>query len=88
MLGSNWRNYDASVKEPPEGTFVALETGPYHNCALTEDNIVQCWGRNDAGQTDVPVGTYVQVSIGVMDTCALTTEGEIRCWGSERREEI
>ena len=31
-------NIYASVKEPPEGSFVSIESGPYHICALTEEN--------------------------------------------------
>lgn len=65
--------------------FVQLDAGTYHNCALRDDNSIECWGRNDYDQASAPNGYhYTQVAAGLYHSCALTQSGAIECWGRNR----
>ncbi|MGC9347776.1 MAG: hypothetical protein ACP5JG_06530 [Anaerolineae bacterium] len=73
----------------------ALSTGAFHNCAITDQGGVQCWGLNWAGQlgdgtTDdrsTPVGVeglstgISSLDLGSTHSCALTIQGGVKCWG-------
>jgi len=74
---------------------VAIATGGYHTCALTEQGAMKCWGANAFGQLGngnlLDQHTPAQVSglttgiaaiaAGVNHTCALTEQGAAHCWG-------
>ncbi|RLB55538.1 MAG: hypothetical protein DRJ42_06035 [Deltaproteobacteria bacterium] len=68
-----------------------------HNCALTADARVYCWGRNIEGQvapdavgvaiaTPVEVtglpGTPVALATGLQHTCAILDTRRVVCWGA------
>ena len=72
-----------------------LASGFDHNCALTNDGGVQCWGQNYNGQLgdgtedghEVP-GQVTGLTTGISSiaaadyhTCALSDGGGIKCWG-------
>lgn len=70
--------------------------GARHSCAVTVDNIAECWGRNGAGENGLPPFTsltspaplptalrFSKVSGGDTNTCALGTDKIAYCWGSE-----
>jgi len=77
------------------GSATALVAGDRHNCALTREGGVKCWGSNSRGQigdgtpnhkveaVDV-IGLASGVSAiasGTEHVCALTTGGGVTCWG-------
>ena len=75
--------------------YKTLGTGARHLCAITTQDVVECWGRNAAGENGVepftslgapaPLPTqlrFVQVDGGETHTCALATDQRVYCWGS------
>lgn len=77
-------------------TIVAVVSAQYHNCALTQDGKVFCWGNNDYGQLgDGKSGGYESKPVEVIGldnktvtaigasgntSCAIAS-GTIYCWG-------
>jgi alpha-tubulin suppressor-like RCC1 family protein len=85
------------VTAAPGAAALAIATGPFHACAVTERGGVECWGSNAFGQlgsgrtTDssfVPIDVsgladgIVSVAAGRTHTCALTSQGGVKCWGA------
>jgi len=70
------------VWKPQEPSF--LSAGVSHNCAVTVDGTVKCWGFNEDGKLNVPadLGVVRSVAAGSWHTCALKPDGEVRCWGN------
>ncbi len=75
-------------------SFVAIDAGTYHTCAITHAGVAYCWGGNSAGQlgddtttaTTIPVAvtgglTFTSISAGEGHTCAVATGGAPYCWG-------
>jgi alpha-tubulin suppressor-like RCC1 family protein len=81
--------------------FRQVDAGYAHNCGLTRDSQVFCWGGNHMGQlgdgtttrrlTPVPLigdHSFRQVSAGWTHTCAVTPTYQAYCWGSNRTGEL
>lgn len=76
-------------------TFVALDAGATHNCAVDTSGVTRCWGSNFFGEsgsdafgtaTASPVAvsgghTFSTVSGGYRSNCALDVVGSLYCWG-------
>ncbi|ATQ70384.1 chromosome condensation regulator RCC1 [Methylosinus trichosporium OB3b] len=75
---------------------IAIASGSYHSCAVTEAGAIFCWGRNVEGQigngvdletfappTRVggPAEIYTDVAGGASHSCGLTNAGAVLCWG-------
>ena len=90
---------------PPDQKMPApalITAGWNHNCAITAEDGVICWGSNDNGQlgdgsrTDRngPVNVKeltvraVAVTAGWGHTCVLTVEGGVKCWGRNKYGEL
>lgn len=72
-----------------------ISSGAVHNCVITTDGVVKCWGYNSFGQlgdnTTTQRNTPVTVSglasgvasleSGSYHTCVVTTLGAAKCWG-------
>lgn len=72
-----------------------ISSGDGHDCVLSSDGSVKCWGNNNSGQlgngtlnsSSVPVavrnlGGIVEISSGGSSTCALDANGNPKCWGT------
>jgi alpha-tubulin suppressor-like RCC1 family protein/uncharacterized ParB-like nuclease family protein len=75
-------------------SFVSVDIGQLHSCALTNSGKLRCWGSNSLGQlgtgdtnnqvglveslTSKPVISY---STGTFHTCAILVSRELQCWG-------
>ena len=66
---------------PKEGTFVAVTSGYYGNCALRDDGRLKCWGRVDGGSK--PFKRFSAVHLSVFDVCAIRQDGRLKCWGRD-----
>ena len=69
---------------PPAGEFKDLSAGAFHNCAISLDDSLVCWGRNDSGQSTPPDGKYRAVAAGLHHTCAISMKDSVECWGKSR----
>lgn len=73
-----------------------LAVGSSHNCAITQDSKLKCWGENQDKQignngigamtyapTVIDSGvTYSHVSAGGQHSCGVTSAGGLKCWGA------
>lgn len=71
-----------------------LAAGGFHNCAVTNEGKVLCWGKNDMGQLGLGDERHRRVpelvknldgvkaiSAGGAHTCVVLEEGHASCWG-------
>lgn len=80
-----------------------IDSKSYHTCALTNDNIIKCWGVNSKGQlgngTDenralpdivngLPNNSVRSITVGVSHTCAVSTDNRAMCWGYNAYGEV
>lgn len=88
----------------PVSSFVQVESGRHHNCALGTDDKAYCWGRNIDGQlgnggttgTSIPVatnngagpGTYKMLATGYSHMCAIGTDDRVYCWGENTKGQL
>lgn len=73
--------------------YIGLASGRAHNCAITNDREVSCWGdtnynvRNHLGRAYPlrvsSLADVISVGSGEDHSCALTTGGSIKCWGAQ-----
>lgn len=77
-------------------TFVAVAASYGHTCAVTNERLVQCWGRNSSGQlgNDTTIDHYTPayviglandvaaIGVGYGRTCARLAGGALKCWGA------
>ena len=64
----------------PEGSFLQVEVGVHHYCALTTQEEMTCWGYGLASES--PQDSFTRVSVGGYHSCALSFDGEVACWGA------
>ncbi len=81
---------------------IALGAGAQHSCAVTNQNLVYCWGSNSCGQlgvgADIAMSTQAMlvpnlsgcnaVAGGRGHTCATRTDGTVSCWGANNRGQL
>lgn len=76
-------------------SFLSVELGFNHTCAVTSTNELKCWGNNNNGQlgdgslTDRylpaivnPGVQYQRINSSNLRTCAITVGNRTQCWGS------
>lgn len=66
----------------PEGDWVVLASGGWHNCAVRQDTTSLCWGRDDEGQLEAPTGiAFREFALGNNFSCGLAWDSRVSCWG-------
>ena len=83
--------------------FVSIKSGDFHNCALTSEGEVWCWGWNGYGQIGnggfenaiVPSRVNLgdgqiakKIYTGPVHSCAITETNEGYCWGGNYESQI
>ncbi len=83
------------VTYPSGITWIDVDTGLNHTCAIDSDQRIWCWGDNSLGQlsafrlrdytyptmvSEMPIPAK-QLTLGNNFSCALDTYGHIWCWG-------
>jgi alpha-tubulin suppressor-like RCC1 family protein len=84
---------------PYSSRITQIGSGMMHDCVLTSDGEVYCWGRNDLGQlgqewnsfsSNVPLRVdglkepVKSLAVGGYHTCVLQSDGTVACWGYNR----
>lgn len=83
-------------------TFMQLDAGAAHNCALDFLGAAKCWGTNFVGElgsssyltesaspVTVPGGlTFTRISAGFRFNCALDSVGALYCWGIDNTSQL
>lgn len=68
--------------DAPEVAYIAVATGNYHMCGLTDAGEVYCWTNQDPRpirvSDEIP---FAQISTFDNHTCGVSTSGEAYCWG-------
>lgn len=67
---------------PPSGTFVAVDAGSDHFCAIRATGTLECWGVNLHGEAEEPAGRFTAVDASGRHTCGLKRDASIVCWGN------
>ncbi len=83
------------------GRELQIATGQNHTCALSDDQLLYCWGSNGDGQlgtgttTDQLTPTLVsrmrdaaRIATGLSHTCALRDNGMVSCWGANESGQL
>lgn len=84
--------------------FTDITAGQAHNCAISADKKMWCWGQNAQGQLGVGTTTdsqfarkvplpsgetgWSKVAAGTYWTCALTVAGRAYCWGGSNLGQV
>ncbi len=75
--------FDTADTLPAGSTeFVQISAGEYHNCGLTPDQTVVCWGSDASDQCDAPEGSYSMVAAGALRSAAIDLLGNVDGWGN------
>ena len=82
--------------------YLPLDSGGNHNCVLTPQGGVKCWGENHDGQLGIGnkwsqgipgdvaglAGEAAGIAVGGNHSCALMRDGAVMCWGANFSGEI
>jgi alpha-tubulin suppressor-like RCC1 family protein len=91
---SDFSRQEAAPQAVGSDTWLDVEAGNGHFCAIRDDGRLFCWGTNGDGQcgvsggpqlapTEVEAGgTWSAVAPGDLHTCAIRSDGALFCWGS------
>jgi alpha-tubulin suppressor-like RCC1 family protein len=92
---------NTAVQVASLGTHVnGVTLGAHVTCALSDGNVVSCFGLNDHGQAGVPGGAPVavptalalpsltRVALGAAHACARQVGGGVWCWGSDSNGQL
>lgn len=98
---TNFGDYETAygpqtIPLPTSETYLQVDAGSTHACALTAAGDIYCWGAGGNGQlgnasnfhsadpvlVNRPAGeTFTDVTAGGWFTCAATSSGQAYCWG-------
>jgi alpha-tubulin suppressor-like RCC1 family protein len=72
---------DCGTNSPIGYKFRQISSGNRHNCGITTDGTVFCWGNNEYGQLNAPAGVFKSVVAGKYYSCGMRLDGAKECWG-------
>lgn len=82
----SWGQNFWELQSAPNGQYVAVAAGAYHNLGLTADGALRAWGENYNGQCNSPYGNnFVAIAAGFYHNVALRSDGSIVVWGDNSR---
>ncbi len=97
VMGISMRPYSIDVGNiPASAQITAIGSGATHDCILTSQGKVYCWGRNDFGQLGQELIFYADnvpglvgglnspatgLAVGGYHTCVILNDGSVACWG-------
>lgn len=97
VVGISFKPYRVDVGNiPADEQIISIGSGFAHDCVLTDQGSVYCWGRNDIGQLgrgpatyadNVPdrvlgiTGPVVKLAVGGSHTCVIQDDHMVACWG-------
>jgi alpha-tubulin suppressor-like RCC1 family protein len=87
---------DSPHEIPPNATFTAVSAGFAHNCGLTTERILFCWGLGSHGQladewesvATARLTNVTALATGDHHSCALTEDSKLYCWGKNDRGQV
>ena len=80
---------EVNAQLPRTVRFAKISLGWDHDCGLSVDGDLYCWGREDGGPKDfgqvwdAPSGTFTDVASGSGYSCVLDEVGAVTCWGND-----
>ncbi|MGZ3808693.1 MAG: hypothetical protein ACXVCE_11450, partial [Bacteriovorax sp.] len=59
-----------------------LSVGYEHACAVSEKDVIKCWGKNDFGEGVPPkqLKNISEISLGMSNSCVIANK-KVICWG-------
>lgn len=75
---------------PPEGTYIALDSDGAHSCAIATDLSLACWGTDAFGESTPPDDMSARaVTVGLNHGCAIDNgDSSITCWGRDNLGQV
>ena len=88
---------------PPDQIVDHIASSVRHNCAITEQQKLFCWGDNYVGQLGngftvrayIPTEVshpgslgWIKVATGINHSCAIDTDNQLWCWGSNSTYQV
>ena len=94
-LGAGGAIFNTPVRTLSNRTYALVDAGSRHNCAITQAERLECWGRNFFGEIGVTAGIalsapnplsttqlFRDIDVAETHSCAVSTDARAFCWGS------
>ena len=79
-VGNTSRIFAPDHPYPPTHRFPQISSGVYHNCGISVNRDLVCWGGTIESPAMVQ-GPFKTLDLGLLNTCAIRDNGHIQCWG-------
>jgi alpha-tubulin suppressor-like RCC1 family protein len=102
-IGTDATEMDLPAMVDTDATFIEINAGAEHTCAIDSNNDMWCWGSGLFGQlgitsfniqsSNVPVKVetdkkFQKVAGGQNHNCAIELNGEVWCWGTNANAQL
>ena len=79
-----WDGVDEDCDGADLKTYVQVDIGLGHSCAVTTETEVVCWGDDRYGQSTPPSGAFEHVCVAAYHSCGIHADGGlVECWGHD-----